>query len=44
MKLHAYARLSVKGRELLVNRVENAGVGQPGGPPIAGGVTPNVIR
>ena len=25
MKLHANARLSVKGRELLVDRVENAG-------------------
>ena len=29
MKMHANARLSLKGRELLVDRVKNAGVAGP---------------
>ena len=29
MKMHANARLSLKGRELLIERVEDAGVDRP---------------
>ena len=36
MKLHGNAKLSVKGRELLVDRIEHAGVVADGGRRAAG--------